>query len=320
MEYILNPANARTNLFPIIHTDIWDMYKQAVASFWVPEEISFVKDVSDFETLDANEQRFILMILAFFANSDFIVNENIDENFCDLVSIPELKMFYHYQLSTEDIHSVTYHTTIDAIVSDQTVKTSLLNSVMDIHSIKLKSDWARKWIKNGTWVQRLVAFACVEGIFFSSSFCSIFWLKKKGLMPGLSQSNELISRDEGLHRDMYCLLYRKYIKNKLPISDLTDIIKDAVRVEQEFVKDTLPYNLTGMNAKMMCSYVEYVADHLLSEMDEDLIYGTESPFEWMNLISLNGKSNFFEKKVSQYAKQSVLSSTEDREIRFNAEF
>jgi len=320
MEPLLDPKNSRTALFPIQYEDIWTMYKQAVAAFWVPEEISLSQDVTDFTTLDENEQHFILMVLAFFANSDFIVNENLDEDFCDRVAVPELKLFYHYQLALEDIHSVTYQTLIETLVTNRETKENLLNSVMNIPSIKAKAEWARRWIKEGDWVQRLVAFSCVEGIFFSASFCSIFWLKKKGLLPGLAHSNELISRDEGMHRDMYCLLYRRYIQNPLPREQLEAIIKDAVEVEKQFVKETLPYRLSGMNSDLMCQYVEYVADHLLAEMGQPIIYKTENPFQWMQLISMNGKNNFFEKKVSQYAKQNVITSTEERTIRFDAEF
>jgi ribonucleoside-diphosphate reductase beta chain len=320
MEPLLDPKNSRTALFPIQYEDIWTMYKQAVAAFWVPEEISLSQDVTDFTTLDENEQHFILMVLAFFANSDFIVNENLDEDFCDRVAVPELKLFYHYQLALEDIHSVTYQTLIETLVTNRETKENLLNSVMNIPSIKAKAEWARRWIKEGDWVQRLVAFSCVEGIFFSASFCSIFWLKKKGLLPGLAHSNELISRDEGMHRDMYCLLYRRYIQFPLPREQLEAIIKDAVEVEKQFVKDTLPYRLSGMNSELMCQYVEYVADHLLAEMGQPVIYKTENPFQWMQLISMNGKNNFFEKKVSQYAKQNVITSTEERTIRFDAEF
>lgn len=310
----------RTRLYPIQYPDIWDMYKKQFAAFWSVEEVSLADDLNDWNKLDDDEKHFILMILGFFANSDFIVNENLDENFVEQIKIPELKITYHYQEMIEDIHSQMYQVLIDTLVKKEEVKERLFNSVKDIECIKKKAEWARKWIKNGSFVQRLVAFSIVEGIFFSASFCSIFWLKKRGLMPGLCQSNELISRDEGMHRDTAVLVYRNHIVNKLDKSVIIDMIKDAVEVEKEFVKDSLPYNLKGMNKTLMCDYVEYVADHLSNELIGERVFKKENPFVWMSLISLENKGNFFERKVTNYAKQTVLSKKEENEITFDAEF
>jgi ribonucleoside-diphosphate reductase beta chain len=318
MEYIL--TEERTRLYPIQYPDIWDMYKKQFAAFWSVEEVSLVDDLNHWKKLDNDEKHFILMILGFFANSDFIVNENLDENFVEQIKVPELKMLYHYQEMMEDIHSQMYQVLIDTLVSEEETKDKLFNSVKDIDCIKKKAEWARKWIKEGSFVQRLVAFSIVEGIFFSASFCSIFWLKKQGLMPGLCQSNELISRDEGMHRDTAVMIYRNHIVNKIENKVIVDMIKDAVEVEKEFVKDSLPYNLKGMNKKLMCDYVEYVADHLSNELIGERIYKRENPFPWMSLISLENKGNFFERKVTNYAKQTVLSKKEENEISFDAEF
>ncbi len=318
MEPIL--TDERTRLYPIKYEDIWDMYKKQFSSFWTVEEVSLSDDVNDWSKLDDDEKHFILMVLGFFANSDFIVNDNLDENFVEQVKVPELKICYHYQEMMEDVHSQMYQVLIDTLVHKEEVKNKLFNSVKDIECIKKKAEWARKWIKEGSFVQRLVAFSIVEGIFFSASFCSIFWLKKRGLMPGLCQSNELISRDEGMHRDVAILLYRKYIVNKLDETLLIDMIKEAVEVEKEFVVDSLPYNLKGMNKKLMCDYVEYVSDHLSMGLIGRRIYNTDNPFPWMSLISLENKGNFFERKVTNYAKQTVLSKKEENDISFDAEF
>ena len=318
MEPVL--TDERTRLFPIKYLDIWDMYKRQFAAFWSVEEVSLADDLNDWKKLDDDEKYIILMILGFFANSDFIVNENLDENFVEQIKVPELKMLYHYQLMMEDIHSQMYQVLIDTLVKKEEIKERLYNSVKDIDCIKKKAEWARKWIKNGSFVQRLVAFSIVEGIFFSASFCSIFWLKKRGLMPGLCQSNELISRDEGMHRDTAVLVYRNHIINKLEKEQIIEMVKDAVEVEKAFVKESLPYNLKGMNKNLMCDYVEYVADHLSNELIGERIYKKDNPFVWMSLISLENKGNFFERKVTNYAKQTVLSKKEENEISFDAEF
>jgi ribonucleoside-diphosphate reductase beta chain len=318
MEPIL--TDERTRLYPIKYEDIWDSYKRQFAAFWSVEEVSLADDLNSWKTLDDDERHFILMVLGFFANSDFIVNDNLDENFVEQIKIPELKIAYHYQEMMEDVHSQMYQVLIDTLVNKEETKDRLFNSVKEIECIKKKAEWARKWIKEGSFVQRLVAFSIVEGIFFSASFCSIFWLKKRGLMPGLCQSNELISRDEGMHRDLAILLYRNYIVNKIEEDVLIDMIKEAVEVEKEFVRDSLPYNLKGMNKKLMCDYVEYVANHLSNGLIGRRVYKTENPFPWMSLISLENKGNFFERKVTNYAKQTVLSKKEENEISFDAEF
>ena len=318
MEPIL--TEERTRLYPIQYPEIWDMYKKQFAAFWSVEEVSLADDLNDWAKLEDDEKHFILMVLGFFANSDFIVNENLDENFVEQIKVPELKITYHYQEMMEDVHSQMYQVLIDTLVKKEDVKEKLFNSVKDIECIKKKAEWARKWIKNGSFVQRLVAFSIVEGIFFSASFCSIYWLKKRGLMPGLCQSNELISRDEGMHRDTAVLVYRNHIVNKIDKQMIVDMIKDAVEVEKEFVRDSLPYNLKGMNKTLMCQYVEYVADHLSNELIGERVYRVENPFVWMSLISLENKGNFFERKVTNYAKQTVLSKKEENEISFDAEF
>ncbi len=315
---LLNPLEYRMSLYPIKYEDIWDFYLKAVAAFWVPNEISLMDDITHWEKLDQNEQHFILTILAFFACSDFIVNENLDKDFTEKIQVPELKMFYHFQEMIEDIHTQTYQILIKTLVKDQAIQDKLFHSVRDSPTIRAKTEWARKWIEKGSFVQRLAAFACVEGIFFSASFCSIFWLKKRGLMPGLCQSNELISRDEGMHRDMACLCYKKYITNKLSQDDLKTMIKDAVDIETEFIKESLPYKLQGMNAELMTQYVKFVADHLYMSLVGERIYYVENPFPWMVLLSLENKSNFFEKRVSEYSKQSVV--TNNSEIVFDADF
>ena len=259
-------------------------------------------------------------MLAFFSNSDFIVNENLASNFASQITIPEIKFFYNFQLMMEDIHSEMYSQLIDVYIKDDTLKDTLLNSVEKVPIIKKKAEWAKKWIKNGTFVERLIAFAIVEGIFFSGSFCAIFWLKKRGLMPGLTISNEFISRDEGLHRDFACYLYKNYIEDKLEEKKLIQIIEEAVKLEQEFVSDSLPVSLIGMNSKLMCEYIEYVADHLLLNLIGKRNYNTENPFDWMTLISLQGKTNFFEHRVSSYAKTSSLVDGSDNQFKILDEF
>jgi ribonucleoside-diphosphate reductase beta chain len=312
--------DSRMQLYPIKYDDIWDMYNKAKAAFWVAEEVSLTDDVTDWEKLDEEEKHFILMVLAFFACSDFIVNENLDEGYTDMVKVPELKMFLHYQEMMEDIHSQMYQILINTLVKDNVLKDKLFHATVRIPSIQKKAEWARKQIKTQNLIGRLVAFACVEGIFFSGSFCSLFWLKKRGLMKGLCHSNELIARDEGMHRDMACLIYNKYIVNKFNPDNVKKIVKEAVEIEKEFVCESLPYNLKGMNKELMCQYIEYVADHMCMSMIEDKIYNVENPFPWMDLISLEGKTNFFEKRVSSYAKQSVITHESQKEISFDEDF
>ncbi|MDI9325251.1 MAG: ribonucleotide-diphosphate reductase subunit beta [Alphaproteobacteria bacterium] len=310
-EPILEENKNRFVLFPIVHHDIWQFYKHAVANFWTPEEINFHADVKDWDnTLTADERFFISRVLAFFAASDGIVNENLAEKFLKEVQYTEAKFFYGFQIAMENIHSHTYSLLIDTYVQDIQEQNFLFNAIETIPAVKKKAEWALRWIEKGSFTERLIAFAAVEGIFFSGSFCSIFWLKNRGLMPGLTFSNELISRDEGLHRDFACLLYNNHIHNKLPKDVLISIITDAVTIEKEFVTDAIPVRLIGMNADHMCQYIEFVADHLLVELGYEKIYKAENPFSFMDMISLQGKTNFFERRVSEYQKAGV--STGDK--------
>jgi ribonucleoside-diphosphate reductase beta chain len=319
-EPLLNGELDRMNLFPIQHEDVWEMYKQMLSLFWTAEEIHLTDDLNDWEKLDVDEQNYLLHVLAFFAGSDFIVNENLEEEYAEKVKMPELKMFLHFQESMEDVHSTTYALLLQTFVKDTTIRNKLFHAVQEIPTVKAKADWSRKWIKEGSFVERLIAFCCVEGIMFSSSFAAIYWCKKRGLLPGLCQSNELISRDEGLHRDCACLVYRNYIKNKLEEDRLIEIVKEAVELECDFVRESLPYRLSGMNADLMCQYVEYVGDHLLNELIGKRHFEKENPFPWMSLISMEVKSSFFERRVGTYSKQKVMATEEERQIRFDAEF
>lgn len=297
-------------LFPIRQHEIWKYYKQAEASFWTAEEIDLSQDLKDWDAMNDGERHFIKHVLAFFAASDGIVNENLAEHFISEVQYTEAKFFYGFQITIENIHSETYSLLIDTYVKDPKEKDSLFHAIETMDCVKKKAEWALRWIDKGTFAERLIAFAAVEGIFFSGSFCSIFWLKKRGLMPGLTFSNELISRDEGLHCDFACHLYTKHVVNKLPEQVVIDVIKDAVEIEKEFVTDALPVNLIGMNAELMRQYIEFVADRLLNELIGKKIYGATNPFDFMDMISLKGKTNFFEKRVAEYQKAGVLNSTE----------
>ena len=308
-EPILQESKDRFVLFPIQHNDIWEMYKKQEASIWTAEEIDLGPDKLDWPNLTKDEQHFIKHVLAFFAASDGIVNENLAENFLSEVQYTEAKFFYGFQVMMENIHSETYSLLIDTLVDDPSERDYLFNAIETIPCVKTKADWALRWIDNGSFQERLIAFAAVEGIFFSGSFCSIFWLKKRGLMPGLAFSNELISRDEGLHCDFACLLYNNHIQNKLPKSTIIQIITDAVAIEKEFVTDALPVRLIGMNADMMCQYIEFVADRLLLELGCEKVYFSDNPFNFMELISLQGKTNFFEKRVGDYQKAGVANSS-----------
>ncbi len=320
-EPILKESSDRFVLFPIAHSDIWDMYKAQQASIWTAEEIDLSADVLDWENkLNDNERHFIKHVLAFFAASDGIVNENLAENFLSDVQYTEAKFFYGFQIMMENVHSETYSLLIDTLIKDPKEKTYLFNAVDTIPCVKKKADWALRWIDGGSFAERLVAFAAVEGIFFSGSFCSIFWLKKRGLMPGLTFSNELISRDEGMHCDFACLLYTKHLLNQLPKETVQKIITDAVEIEKEFVSDAIPVKLIGMNADMMCQYIEFCADRLLQELGNNRVYNTENPFDFMELISLQGKTNFFEKRVGEYQKSGVMSSKEDNKFSLDADF
>ena len=312
-EPILVENKDRFVLFPIQHHDIWEFYKKAEASFWTAEEIDLSQDLKDWnDKMNDNEKHFIKHVLAFFASSDGIVNENLAENFVSEVQYTEAKFFYGFQIAVENIHSETYSLLIDTYVKDTKEKDYLLHAIETMDCVKKKADWALKWIDNGSFAERLIAFAAVEGIFFSGSFCSIFWLKKRGLMPGLSFSNELISRDEGLHCDFACLLYTKHLKNQLPPQLVKEIIKDAVEIEKEFVTDALPVKLIGMNAELMCQYIEFVADRLLNELGCEKVYNATNPFDFMDMISLQGKTNFFEKRVGEYQKAGVMDTEKDK--------
>jgi len=311
-EPLLTENKDRFVLFPIAHNDIWKFYKQAEASFWTAEEIDLSQDLTDWYKMEDGERHFIKHVLAFFAASDGIVNENLAENMIKSVQYTEAKFFYGFQIAMENIHSETYSLLIDTYVKDPKEKSSLLKAIDTMPCVQRKAEWALRWIEKGNFQERLIAFAAVEGIFFSGSFCSIFWLKKRGVMPGLTFSNELISRDEGLHCDFACHLYNHHLVEKLPASDILNIIKEAVEIEKEFVTDALPVSLIGMNAKLMCEYIEFVADRLLSELTGEKFFGTPNPFDFMDMISLRGKTNFFEKRVAEYKKAGVNSdSTSD---------
>jgi len=359
-ELLLKENPMRFVLFPINHDAIWHMYKkvciplplwctatrdsatrdppahnprswqicdltrgrlpQAVASFWTVEEVDLSEDMRDWVTLSEGEQHFISHVLAFFAASDGIVNENLAMRFSTEVQLPEARCFYGFQIAIENIHSEMYSLLIDTYIKDEAQKTHLLSAIDTVPSVQKKAEWALRWIDNGNFPERLIAFACVEGIFFSGSFCSIFWLKKRGLMPGLTFSNELISRDEGLHRDFACLLYGM-LETKLSEERVKEIVMDAVAMEKEFVTEALPVNLIGINAGMMVEYIEFVADHLLGSLGLEKHYNTVNPFDWMEMISLEGKTNFFEKRVGEYAKAGLMNETaEDNMFSLDADF
>lgn len=319
VEPILQENPDRFVLFPIQQNSMWNMYKQAEASFWTAEEIDLAADIQDWKNrLNDDERHFIKHVLAFFAASDGIVNENLAVNFMGEVQYPEARCFYGFQIMIENIHSEAYSLLIDTYISDPAEKQHLFHALETVPCVSKKGQWALRWISQGSFAERLIAFAAVEGIFFSGSFCSIFWLKKRGLMPGLSFANELISRDEGLHCDFACLLY-KQLTYKLPEKAVQDIISHAVEIEKEFVSDALPVHLIGMNAKMMCQYIEFVADRLLAALDCDKIYYATNPFDFMELISLQGKTNFFERRVGEYQKAGVLAGR-DQAFSLNEEF
>jgi ribonucleoside-diphosphate reductase beta chain len=320
-EPILQENPNRFVLFPIVHSDIWSFYKKSEASFWTAEEIDLSQDLTDWnDRLNDDERHFVKHVLAFFAASDGIVNENLAENFVSEVQYTEAKFFYGFQIMMENIHSETYSLLIDTYIKDPKEKDYLFNAIDTVPCVKQKADWALRWIGNGSFQERLIAFAAVEGIFFSGSFCSIFWLKKRGLMPGLSFSNELISRDEGMHCDFACLLYNNHVRNKLPDGTIQQIITDAVAIEKEFVSSALPVALIGMNSDLMCQYIEFVADRLLEALHQPKVYGVENPFPWMDMISIQGKTNFFEKRVSEYQKAGVMTSKEKQVFSLDEDF
>ncbi len=320
-EPILTENPGRFVIFPIQHHDIWRFYKLSQSNFWTAEEIDLQQDLHDWShKLNDDERHFIKHVLAFFAASDGIVNENLAEHFLSEVQYTEAKFFYGFQIMMENIHSETYSLLIDTYIKDPKEKDYLFNAMDTLDCVSKKANWALRWINDGNFHERLIAFAAVEGIFFSGSFCSIFWLKKRGLMPGLSFSNELISRDEGMHCDFACLLYNNHLVNRLSDDTVRSIIMDAVAIEKEFVSDALPVKLIGMNSDMMCQYIEFVADRLLTSLGVTKVYNAENPFQWMELISITGKTNFFEKRVGDYQKAGVMGNRDDQVFSINEEF
>jgi ribonucleoside-diphosphate reductase subunit M2 len=301
-DALLSEDTKRYVIFPIKRDDVWKMYKKSEANFWTTEELDLSKDLKDFNTLNDKEKYFIENILAFFAASDGIVNENLVERFCKDVQLLEAKFFYGFQIAMENIHSETYSLLIDTYVKDVSKKHNLFNAIETIPSVRKKADWALKWINDekSTFGTRVIAFAAVEGIFFSGSFCSIFWLKKRGLMPGLCFANELISRDEGLHTEFAVLMY-SMLSDKPSKEVILNIIKEAVELEKEFITESLPCNLIGMNMDLMKQYIEFVSDRLLLMLGLEKEYNSSNPFPWMELISVQGKTNFFEKRVGEYS-------------------
>ena len=311
VEPILQENKDRFVLFPIKHHDIWDWYKKSEASFWTAEEIDLSADFGHWENLNEGEKHFVKNVLAFFAASDGIVNENLAENFVSEVQYTEAKFFYGFQIMMENIHSETYSLLIDSYIKDKEEQNKLINAIETVPAVKKKAEWALKWIDSDSFAERLVAFAAVEGIFFSGSFASIFWLKKRGLMPGLSFSNELISRDEALHCDFAVHLHNNHLINKVPQERIKEIILSALEIEKEFITESLPVSLIGMNSDLMKQYLEYVTDRLLSSLECPKEFGSSNPFDFMQNIALQNKTNFFEKRVSEYSKSGVGDKKED---------
>ena len=319
-EKILKENTGRFVIFPIEHHDIWKLYKQQETCFWTAEEIDLAQDINDWDNkLNSDEQHFVKNVLAFFAASDGIVNENLGINFLNEVQYTEAKMFYGFQIMMENIHSETYSLLIDTYIKDKNEQNHLFNAIDTVPAIKKKAEWAIKWINSESFVERLIAFAAVEGIFFSGSFCSIFWLKKRGLMPGLTFSNELISRDEGMHCDFACHLYNHHIEKKLSDKKIKEIICGALEIEKEFILEALPVRLIGMNSDLMKQYLEFVADRLLMSLGVSKVYNSTNPFDFMENIAIQGKTNFFEKRVAEYQKAGVNnnSSIEDLNTNFD---
>jgi ribonucleoside-diphosphate reductase beta chain len=322
VEKILDEKNHRYTLFPIGYNGLFNLYKKALASFWTVEECDLSKDMNDWIALKDDEQHFIKNILAFFAGSDGIVLENLAVRFMNDIKIPEATCFYGFQIAMENIHSEMYSLLIDTYIKDNSEKTRLFNAIDTIPSVGKKADWAIKWIndKDSTFAKRVIAFAVVEGIFFSGSFCSIFWLKKRGLMPGLTSSNELISRDEGMHTDFAVAIY-SLLENKLDFETIKEIVQDAVEIEKEFIIDSIPCRLIGMNSELMSTYIEFVADRLCLQLGYSKIYGASNPFDFMEMISLEGKTNFFEKRVMDYSKANIgTDGTDFHNFSLDAEF
>lgn len=322
-EPILTPNPNRFVIFPIQYPALWEAYKKAQASFWTNEEIDYSKDLADWNKLSANEKHFISHIIGFFSSSDGIVLENLVQNFCCEVQVPEARCFYSFQSFIETVHSEVYSTLIDKYIQDPVEKDRLFHAIQTIPCIQRKADWAMKWMnpQTSTFAERVVAFATVEGIFFSGSFCAIYWLKKRGLMPGLTFSNELISRDEGMHTDFAVLIYSMLVQ-KLSRERIYEIITDAVDIETEFINESIPCSMIGMNAKLMSQYIRFVADRLMSQLGYPKYYNVENPFDFMQLISMEGKTNFFEKRVSEYslANVGVDPTKQSSDLQFDDEF
>lgn len=314
-EFLLKKNNKRFVLFPIEHNDIYQMYKKAESSFWTANEIDLVKDISDWDKLTEDEQHFIKNVIGFFAGSDGIVMENLATRFMNEIQIPEARAFYSYQIFNESIHSETYSLLIDTYIKDNNEKERIFNSIENIPSVAKKALWAYKWIENKevSFATRLIGFAIVEGIFFSGSFCAIYWIKKRGLMPGLTFSNELISKDEGMHCEFATLLYSK-IKNKLDEETVHQIFSEAVEIEKEFIVDSIPCAMIGMNSDLMKQYIEFVSDRLLVQLGYNRIWNVENPFDFMEMISLRPKANFFEIRVGEYAKSKISESSNNFEL------
>jgi ribonucleoside-diphosphate reductase beta chain len=316
-EPLLQENKDRFVIFPIKHHDIWEWYKKCEASFWTAEEIDLHQDLNDWSAkLNDDERYFIKHILAFFAASDGIVNENLAENFVNEVQYSEAKFFYGFQIMMENIHSETYSLLIDTYVKDDKEKDKLFRAIETFPAIKKKADWALKWIESDSFAERLIAFAGVEGIFFSGSFCSIFCIKKRGLMPGLTFSNELISRDEGVHCDFAVHLHNNHMINKVPKERIREILLDALNIEREFITESLPVSLIGMNSKLMTQYLEFVTDRLLDQFECEKEFNVTNPFDFMDMINLQGKTNFFEKRVAEYQKAGVLNNDKKEESNF----
>lgn len=318
-EILLKENKDRFVILPINYPKVWEQYKKHEASFWTAEEIDLGSDLKDWASLNDGERHFISHVLAFFAASDGIVNENLAVNFMSEVQLPEARCFYGFQIMMENIHSETYALLIDTYIKDPQEKHRLFHAIETVPAVKKKAEWALRWISNGSFAERLVAFAAVEGIFFSGSFCSIFWLKKRGLMPGLTFSNELISRDEGLHCEFACLLY-SMLQNKLSQEQVYSIIGNAVEIEKEFITEALPVKLIGMNADLMKQYIEFVADRWLAELGYPKLFHTANPFDFMEMISLQGKTNFFEKRVGDYQKAGVMSGKDAQVFSTDEDF
>jgi ribonucleoside-diphosphate reductase beta chain len=318
-EYLLKENMKRFVLFPVIHQDMYDLYKKMEGSFWTANEIDLSKDMNDWEKLSDNEQSFIKNVIGFFAGSDGIIMENLAARFMREIQIPEARAFYSYQIFNESVHSETYSLLIDTYIKDIEEKTKIFQSIEYIPSVSKKALWAYKWIDNNlvSFSLRLIAFAIVEGVFFSGSFCAIYWIKKRGLMPGLTFSNELISKDEGMHCEFACLLYSK-IKNKISKEVIYDIFKEAIEIEKEFITESIPCHMIGMNADLMKQYIEFVADRLLVQLGYEKIWNSENPFDFMELQSLRPKSNFFECRVGEYQKSKI--SQDSTHFELNNDF